>query len=294
MIFCGKIILVTGGTSGIGLTTSINFVKQGAEKVYVCGRSRLKWDIAKVLINKELGDLENKIVYIQTDIRVESQVKKMIREIFHKHNQLDICVNNAGVNTTPRNLWDVDFGTTEINGDTIKFEFYSGSEEDKQSTLFTNLYGLIFCLKWEIKYMLKYNNRSKPVSIVNIASSISSIGTITWPDYAASKAGVVSLTKSVAGQVALLYKNDKYNTPRIYINSISPGFTLTPLFLQSLGHGNIEEKINQLKNLIPLNRLGTPNEISNAILLFANYKNVIYITSNDLSVDGGLTNLPNF
>lgn len=295
MDFTDKIVLVTGGTSGIGLKTVIEFAKHSAAKIYTCGRSLIKWEIAQVIINKKLGKLADKIEFIQTDIRVESEVANLIKTIFDKSGQLDVCVNNAGVNIPPINIWEEEFGSTKKKNDIIKFTFdASVTNKYKQTPLFTNLYGTIFCLKWELKYIFERNDPKKPVNIVNISSTVSNGGNILYPEYTSSKAGIDSITKSVAGQVAR-YRLQNKNAPLILINAIAPGTTNTELFRNTLPPNiTTTEAIELISKEIPLNRLANTNEIANAILMMALYKNTSYITATVLSVDGGISGVPNY
>ena len=296
MDFKDKIILVTGGTSGIGLKSVISFAKNNARKVYTCGRSIEKWEIAKVLMKKELGKDFSKVEFIQTDIRVESEVRHLIRCIFYKYRQLDIAVNNAGVNIPPVNIWDMDFGDTTKKCDTIRYQFYAGVEDkEKQTPIFTMLYGLLFCLKWELKYILKYNNPKKQVNIVNTSSAFDNLGTTFYPTYTAAKSGVSSLTKSIAGQVAQERLNNKKYTPIILINSVNPGAVLTPLFFDNFPPDvTPEEAVRGTSARIPLNRVAKAQEIANSILILSCNKTTTYMTGTEVNVDGGLVEVPNY
>lgn len=288
MNFTNKIVLVTGGTSGIGLKTSINFIKHDAKVVYVCGRSILKWDIAKVLIKKELKEKSNCIIFIQTDVRVEHEVKNLISQIFKNERQLDVCVNCAGVNTPPEYLWDTNFGFSDKKDDVITYKYYAGLEKTKQTPIYTNLIGNMFCLKWELKYIYKYNNPTKQVNIVLISSSIDELGSAEYPIYVASKAGVTSLTKSVACQVAK-YKSQNENVPKIVINSVNPGYVNAPVLYDNVPEGTTNEQIVQLaKKQIPLGYIASTETISSFILQLSSPL-TNYSTGSRFLIDGGLT-----
>ncbi len=278
MEFENKIVLVTGGTSGIGLKTVIEFVKHGAYRVITCGRSLCKWEKAKEEFKEKLGEEYRRIKFVQTDVRVESEVERLIKFIFCKYGNLDVCVNNAGIITPPQNIWELDLGKSSKCCDTLKYEFTG------ENPIYTNLIGLIFCLKWELKCILDKNDPSRPVNIVNIGSAYEKFGIPDHPLYAASKAGVVSLTKSVAGETANL------NGRKIVVNSIDPGNTDTPLSKQSFGPDVSPEERNYLLRVnVPMNRVAKPIEIATSILVMANYRLTTYTTGTNLAVDGGLT-----
>src|SRR5262245_55762786 len=96
--FNHKVIFITGGTSGIGLATAVQFVKEGAAHVIVCGRTPSKWDLAQDYIQKHLTKDEMQILeYWPCDVRIESQVKAILENIYSKYKRLDVAFNNAGV-----------------------------------------------------------------------------------------------------------------------------------------------------------------------------------------------------
>lgn len=296
MDFSDKVILITGGTSGIGAATAISFIEHNAKIVYVCGRTTLKWEISKVLFESKLCDNANRIVFIQTDIRVESQVRNLIKTIFSNHGQLDICFNNVGVITPPNFIWNTDFGFSEKIGDYIYYKIYAGSEDKyKQTPIITNLYGTSICLKWELYYILKYNNPKKQVNIVNMASSVSNIGLIGYSTYTASKGGIVTLTKNVAGEVANFRALNKDKVPIILVNSISPGYVMSPVFLDSVTPNIPLDKIlDNVVKTIPLGYIEDPSKITIPILILASDKLTTYMTGSDVYVDGGVTSILNY
>ena len=93
-----KVIFITGGTSGIGLTTAVEFAQQGAKVVIVCGRTEKKWHIAQKYIHNHLTEEEVKhIDYWPCDVRIESSMKNIIEKIYNQYGRLDVAFNNAGV-----------------------------------------------------------------------------------------------------------------------------------------------------------------------------------------------------
>ena len=98
--FKDKVIFITGGTSGIGLATAVQFAQEGAAHIIVCGRRESKWIEAQKYIEEKLSfEQKNRIHYWPCDVRVESQVKSIIEQIFTQFGRLDVCFNNAGVQT---------------------------------------------------------------------------------------------------------------------------------------------------------------------------------------------------
>jgi NAD(P)-dependent dehydrogenase (short-subunit alcohol dehydrogenase family) len=291
MSFSGKVILITGNSSGIGLATTKAFLRHKADKIVGCGRSLEKWDLAKTELVNEFGrEVLDKVEFVQTDIRIESQVRDLIDYIYQKYHTLDICINNAGVNIKPVSLWEEELVETHINrkGD-ITYKLHEGQEDP----LFTNFYGTMFCLKWEIKRILERGEHKK-INIVNVVSAYVGQGVEQYATYAASKSGLASLTKSVAGQVATEKANNDRG-PRIYINSVNPGNILTPLLLSNLSSDlSPEQQLLTLKENVPLDRIGRADEVSRAILFLSDPKNTSYIFASAITVDGGLSEVSNF
>ena len=96
--FQDNVVFITGGTSGIGLATAVQFALQGAAHIIVCGRRKSKWVDAQSYVDEHLpSGLQEKIEYWPCDVRVEQQVRAIIGEIFDKFGRLDVCFNNAGV-----------------------------------------------------------------------------------------------------------------------------------------------------------------------------------------------------
>jgi NAD(P)-dependent dehydrogenase (short-subunit alcohol dehydrogenase family) len=286
-----KVILITGNSSGIGLATTKAFLRHKANKIIGCGRTLEKWESAKQELIREFGeDVLKKVEFVQTDIRVESQVKNLIEYIYQKYDSLDICINNAGVNIPPVPIWEEDFGETRVNrhGDIT----YTINKEH-EDCIFTNLYGTIFCLKWELKKMIEKGGTGK-INIVNIVSSYVSQGVEEYATYAASKSGLSSMVKSVSGQYAS-YFNNHDNLPMIYINSVNPGNILTPLLLSNLDPTlSRSQQLEALKAHVPLDRLGRADEVARGILFLADSKNTSYIFASSLTIDGGLTGVSQY
>ena len=308
--FSGKVVLVTGGTSGIGLATAIMFAEQGAESVVICGRTQKKWNQAQSQLQLKLTpERQSKIFYYQCDVRVEDDVKTMIHTIFTTFKCLDVCFNCAGVQ--PVNNGDITkmkFQSYRLPDGSIIYRLPPPSCDPSQSTpvsefcespIATSAIGVFYCLKWEIAYVEQFQPPDRPVSIINISSRNGVLPDAHRPLYAASKAFILSLTRSVASQLASkfaaqpkAYKDKKI--PSIRVNAISPGPIDTPLERAAFsGSPSETPKASEHKFHheaamgVPMGRVGIPEEVAPSVLFLADNSMSSYITGSNLIVDGG-------
>ena len=240
-----KVVLVTGSTRGIGASIVYKFAKNGYNVAinYVS-------DDEKANSIKE--DLENnydiKALLVKADVSNENEVKSMIDSIINEYGRLDCVVNNAGIAI-----------------DTI---FDMKTVENFRRTLDVNLIGPFLVSKYAYKYLKEQDNSS----IINI-SSTNGIDTI-YPeslDYDASKAGLISLTRNLAIELA----------PDIRVNSVAPGWTKTDMTK------NIDPDYQkQEESKILLNRFAEPEEIANVVVFLASNE-ASYINGEIIRVDGG-------
>lgn len=236
------IALVTGSTSGIGKATAHELVKQG---VFVILNSHVKNN----LVSSEFPP--DSIDYIQADISLKSEVERLASEIESKYSRLDFLVANAGIMPLPCGI------------DTI-------TEENIEKTIKTNLVGTF----WTLKYLGKLiQNTSKQGSIVTLSSVDGIIGEPYGVMYSATKAGIISLTKSFARQ----YKN-----PLVRVNGIAPGLIDTPLS-DSTG-----EDPSWTTDVSIIQRVGKPEEIAKSVAFLLSNESS-YTTGQILAVDGGFT-----
>jgi NAD(P)-dependent dehydrogenase (short-subunit alcohol dehydrogenase family) len=279
MDFAGQNVLIFGSTSGIGLATAIRFAQMGA-RVIACGRYPEKFERAKAQLSV-LGDKINNVMYHQCDVRLEQQVKDTIEYIVNSTGPISVFFNNAGVYPrTEGKISNMNYASSFANGSLV----YSlgpvclpgqttGLSNMCESPIATIGMGTFYCLKWEMVYA-QYVAHS--VSIVNTASEA---GMEAFPDsplYAASKAMVISLTKSFAKMVA--------PSGRIRVNCVSPGPIETPL-LADTG----KEMMDIFAQQVPMKRNGKPDEVASVVLFLSNPMWSSYVTGANYTVDGGST-----
>ncbi|MFQ5654842.1 MAG: 3-oxoacyl-[acyl-carrier-protein] reductase [Planctomycetota bacterium] len=239
--FEGKRVVVTGGSRGIGEAVVRHFAGRGA-KVAIIARDPERARAASDAVD---GDSRA----WAADISVESSVKEVFASITGEWGGVDILVNNAGV-TRDRLLLQMKADEWEV-------------------VMATNLRGTFLCSRAVIRPMLKQRSGR----IINISSVIGLIGNAGQGNYAASKAGIIGFTRSLAREVA---------TRSITVNAIAPGMIDTDM-TRSLG----EEAQKEILGRIPLGRLGTGDDIAAAALFLAS-DSAAYITGEVLRVDGGM------
>lgn len=232
-----KVAVVTGGAKGIGLAISERLAIGGAT-VYALGRS----------LHLEL-DTNEKIIYKQCDVSDFESVNNTFNEIQKEAGSIDILVNNAGI--TKDNL------------------ILRMTESDFDDVISINLKGVFNTCKIVSRFMLS----QKQGRIINIGSIVGTTGNAGQSNYAASKAGLIGFTKSLAKELA---------ARNILVNLVAPGYVLTDMT------GKLtEDQVNAFKNNIPLKRAAEPKDISDVVAFFAS-EDSRYITGQVLHVDGGL------
>jgi NAD(P)-dependent dehydrogenase (short-subunit alcohol dehydrogenase family) len=243
------VVLITGALTGIGRATAQAFAKEGA-RVVVSGRHE---DEGQKLA-AELRKLGTEVEFVRTDVRHEEEVKNLVDKIIARFGRLDIAVNNAGTVGNPESAADAD-------------------TENYKSIFDTNVLGVLLSMKYEIRAMLRQGKGS----IVNISSAYGKVGGPSAAAYVGSKHAVEGITKSAALELA---------GTGVRVNIVGPGPVETRMFNHFAQ--TKENKANFLEAQVPNKRIGTPEEIANAIAFIASDK-ASYIIGASLAVDGGMT-----
>ncbi len=240
----GKVALVTGASRGIGCSIAKTLAQNGAHVVCV---SRNVSDVQSVA--DEITAAGGTAAAVACDISDSDNVTKLVKETVGTHNHLDILVNNAGV--TRDNL------------------LMRMSEDDWNTVLNINLKAAFIAIKAAARTMIK----QRKGRIINISSVVGLMGNAGQVNYAASKAGLIGLTKSTARELA----------PRgITANCIAPGYIATDM-TNELGY-EVQQSLNEK---IPLGRIGQVEDIAYAVAFLASDE-AEYITGQTLTVDGGM------
>ena len=244
-----KIILVTGGSTGIGRATSEILAREGATVIIGDIQDKEGEETVAAII-KSGGAAE----YHHMDVVNFEQVEQVITNIVSRHGSLDGAYNNAG-----------------IEGPASKVLDYPPDEWDR--VMRVNLTGVFNCIKCEVKQMIVQENGG---SIVSTASVAGLVGVAGAAGYNASKHGVLGLTKTVALE---------YAARKIRVNAICPGFIETPMLNRLTGDKNNKIKEKMLGQ-VPMKRIAAPSEIGEAVAWLLSAK-ASYMTGVALPVDGG-------
>ena len=242
------VVLITGALTGIGRAAAVAFAKKGAS-VVVAGR---RDDVGNELA-EELRALDAEAEFINADVRNEDQVRDLVDKTVARFGRLDVAVNNAA---------------TEGQVGPIRDQ----TAETYAATFETNVLGVILSMKHQVRAMQAQGSGS----IINISSTYGHQGAAGASVYVGSKHAVEGITKSVALEIV---------NSGIRVNCVAPGTTDTGMLTRFTG--TQENKAALVAN-VPMERLGHPDEIADAIVFIASDK-ASYITGTILNVDGGLT-----
>ena len=241
----GKVALITGAARGIGKEIALTLAKEGAEVIVNYNGSK---DRAEAVV-KEIEDMGGRARAYKCNVADEKESEQMVRDVLAEYGKVDILVNNAGI--TRDNL------------------IMRMTEEDYDAVLNTNLKGAFHMIRHLSRSFIKQRNGK----IINISSVSGVMGNAGQANYAASKAGLIGLTKSVARELA---------GRNICVNAVAPGFIATEM-TEVLS----ESVQDNLKKMIPLGKMGSPKDVANMVLFLAG-ENSDYITGQVFHVDGGM------
>ena len=247
MIESGRVAVVTGGGRGIGRAITVRLAEEGAN-LAISYRSNddAAGETAQTIRNAGSSRVE----LFKGDVSEPGDVEALFKGVSEAFGRIDILVNNAGV--TRDNL------------------MMRMKEEEFDEVLRTNLKGTYLCTRAALRPMI----RARWGRIVNVSSVVGLVGNAGQANYAASKAGIIGFTKSVAREVA---------QRGITVNAVAPGYVETELT------GSLPENVkDQIRDQVPAGRFGEPEEVAE-VVAFLVAEEAGYVTGQTIAVDGGMT-----
>jgi 3-oxoacyl-[acyl-carrier protein] reductase len=242
-----KTALVTGAGRGIGREIAKKFAEEGARVAINYNKSEKE----ALETQEQIVTIGGKAFTTKANVSIVSEVKSMVADTLRRFGRIDILVNNAGALITK--------------------DFFEATEEDWDLVLDTNLKGTYLCCREIAPIMLNQSERSKIINISSVSGLVGERSALTYVHYAASKAGVIGLTRALAVRLA----------PNINVNAIAPGAIET-----GMSTFFTQEKRMRLLEETPLKTLGSPLDISDAALFLASDESN-WITGEVLTVSGG-------
>lgn len=243
--FRDKVVIITGGASGIGKASSLKFAKEGATVII--------WDINQGKCEETHGELIAKgfkSAYYLVDTTDPAAVDRTAQLTIKKYRKVDVLINNAGITRDA----------------TIKKMTF----QEWQQVINVNLTGVFNCTKAISAFMIE----NKSGTIINTSSVVGIYGNFGQTNYAATKSGLIGMTKTLAKELG------KYS---ITVNAVAPGFIATEMIATMP-----EKVIDMMKGRTALKRLGTPEDIANAYAFLAS-DDASFISGAVLSVDGAVS-----
>ncbi|MCX5871182.1 MAG: 3-oxoacyl-[acyl-carrier-protein] reductase [Deltaproteobacteria bacterium] len=243
--FIEQKVVVTGASRGLGRAITLAFLRQGATVIGIYGSNS---EAARAFAH-ECGQFGDRLQLHQCNVADSKQVEAFFRQVEEEFDAIDVLINNAGIRRD---------GLLALM-----------DSKDWQQVIDVNLTGTFNMSKQAVLLMMK----QKYGRIINITSPVAHLGFAGQANYAASKAGQIGMTRSLARETA---------RKKITVNCVSPGFIATDL-LDDLS----AEQLEAHKKLVPMRRFGTAEEVANAVLFLAG-RQASYITGAVLDVNGGL------
>jgi 3-oxoacyl-[acyl-carrier protein] reductase len=246
VIESGRVAIVTGGGRGIGRAVAVRLAEEGAN-LAISYRSN---DEAAEETAERVREAGVKCELFKGDVSSPEDVEALSKGVSDAFGRVDILVNNAG-----------------ITRDNLMMRM---KEEEFDEVLRTNLKGTYLCTRATLRPMI----RARWGRIVNVSSVVGLVGNAGQANYAASKAGIIGFTKSVAREVA---------QRGITVNAVAPGYVETELT------GSLPEEVkDQIRGQVPMGRFGEPEEVAEVVAFLAG-EGAGYLTGQTIAVDGGMT-----
>ncbi|MFV9511314.1 SDR family NAD(P)-dependent oxidoreductase [Tepidibacillus sp. LV47] len=243
----GKVAIVTGSGKGIGKAMALGLADAGADVVVV---ARTQSDIDQTVL--EIEQKGRKAIGISTDVKKKEEIEKMVEQTLHTFGKIDILINNAGMN--------------------IRTPALEVPEEEWELIVQTNMKSVFLASQAVGKHMVEQRHGS----IINISSVAGHVALRTGVAYAATKAGIIQMTKTLALEWG------KYN---VRVNAIAPWYFKTPLTEKLLAN---EEYYNEVISRTPLCRVGDVKELVGPAVFLASDAST-YVTGHTIFVDGGMS-----
>jgi NAD(P)-dependent dehydrogenase (short-subunit alcohol dehydrogenase family) len=228
----GKVALVTGGSSGIGKATALQYAREGVSVVIA--------DLTEApgqAVVEEIKQQGGQAFFVKTDVSQPADCENLVRKTVAQYGRLDIAFNNAGISGERTPIAEM-------------------SLEAWSKVLAVNLSSVFYCMKYEIQQMLQNGGGA----IVNTSSILGQVGFANSAAYVAAKHGVVGLTKNGALE---------YSAQGIRVNVVGPAFIRTPMLTQA---GFDEQALQQTAALHPIGRLGQPEEVAELVVWLSSDK----------------------
>jgi 3-oxoacyl-[acyl-carrier protein] reductase len=252
----GRVVVVTGGTRGIGAAISRCLAERGATVAAAYGANRERAE----QFQAELTRAGKPVSIHHGDVSSAEDCRRIINEVVDDHGQIDVLINNAGI--------------------TVDRLIPRMTEEEWRKVIDTNLSGPFFMCQAALAPMVEQGFGR----IVNVSSIIGQTGNIGQANYAASKAGLVGLTMSLAREAAFaLKKAGKLNGgPGITVNAVAPGFIETEML------ATVPSKVlDGIRSQVPIERLGKPEEVAHVVQFLASHA-ASYVNGQVWAVNGGM------